>query len=222
MRRAASASIAGTLNLLVPGTGHLFLGRARRYFIPLTALLLIVLGLSLTGSLSTLSGFGLLAILLIGLYVFGIVDAIVLGARSGRDTSRWYSRWFLLLGWFALVQVLGLYWSESRDWLGYGIYRVPGASMRPTLTPGDIILTSSHVPPNLELPPSTLVVFRHPRNGVPYVLRIREETSPGTFSLNNGLPFASSLDGIPRENIVGLVTALIWSPERKEFARALK
>ena len=222
MHRAVQAAIAGALNFLTPGMGHLFLGRARRFFIPFSGFVLAVLGLSQTGLISTLQGFARLAALLIGLCLFGIVDGVVLGARSGRDASRWYSRWFVLLGWFASFQVLAFYWDGVRDWLGYGVYRMPGAYMRPTLTPGDIILANSHIPPSHDLAPNTLVVFRHPNNGVLYVLRIKDQTSPGAYSLSNGLPFASTVEGIPRENIGGLVTGLIWSPERNEFARALK
>jgi len=222
MHRAIPATIAGALNLLNPGMGHLYLGRARRFFLPLSGFVLVILGLSQTGLISTLPGFACLAVLLVSLVLFGIVDGIVLGARSGRDTSRWYSRWFVLIGWLALIQVAAFYWDEVRDWLGYGVYRMPSAYMRPTLTPGDIILANSHVAPSKDLAPNTLVVFRHPNNGVPYVLRIKEQTSPGAYSLSNGLPFAASIDGVPRQNITGIVTALIWSPERKEFGRALK
>jgi len=216
--------MAGIFNFLSPGMGHLFLGRARRYFVPLSIVLLVALGLSQAGWISTLAGFGAFVGLILGLVLFGVIDGILVGARHGRETSRWYSRWFIVLGWFIAIQALAFQLSSHMDGyrrhIGYALYRIPGPLMRPTLAPGDIILTSSHAPSKLA--PRTLVVFRHPNDGALHVLRIKQETSPGVYSLDNGLPFAWSIDDVPQQNIVGLVTALIWSPERKQFARRLE
>jgi signal peptidase I len=216
------AAAAVVLSLVVPGTGHLYLGRARRFLAPLACLVAVLMVFGALSLISTLAGFMLVAAMAVGLALFGIVDGAVLGIRSGRTTRKWYMRWPVLVVWIVAFIVVASIWVGIRESvLGYSTFRIPGAYMRPTLTPGDVVLANTRVPDGA-LQPNTLVVFRHPDNKALYILRIKEQTAPASYSLSTGLPFAVSLDGVPRENIKGIVKALLWSPERREFAHTLK
>ena len=219
---ARTAAAAAALNVVFPGAGHLYLGRFARFAIPAALFAATLMALGWLGLISTLPGFIAIMTFSAGVFLFAIVDAAVLGARLGRTTRKWYSRWFVLVAWIGVLAVLGSLWEATRESaLGYAVYRVPGVSMRPTLAPGDIILVDTRIPANQELAPGTLVVFRQPRSGALAILRIKEATGQDTFSLGNGLPMSWTVDAIPRANITGLVTALLWSPEKRELARPL-
>ena len=216
------AATAAGLSLLAPGTGHLYLGRARRFMVPLALFVAVILVLGVLGLISTLAGYMFVLAMAWGLALFALVDGAALGIRSGRGAHKWYMRWFVLAAWIVAIIALVLIWAGIREpVLGYATYRIPGAYMRPTLAPGDVVLVNTRLSEG-DLRPNTLVVFRHPQSGILYILRIRQQTSSGSYTLSTGLPFAPGIEGVPRENISGRVTALLWSPERREFVRTLK
>lgn len=219
--RAAIAATA--LSLVVPGTGHLYLGRASRFLGPLAGFVTVLLTLGTLGFIATLPGFIVVVALAASLMLFSVVDSAVAGLRSGRTSPKWYMRWFVLVAWALAIAGSVLLWMNIREAaFGYATYRIPGSYMRPTLAPGDVILVDTRMPAAGDLPPNTLVVFRHPESRALHVLRIKGESGPNTYSLSTGLPFAASLDGVPRANITGLVTALLWSPERRELPHTLR
>ena len=221
MRPGSMAAVAAALNILAPGAGHLFLGRAGRFFIPLVTAALVIFGLGHLGLISTLPGFAVVVSLALFLRIFAILDAAVLPFRSGPVERKWYMRWFVWVAWIVASSAMTFLLTQGRESiLGFTAYRIPGAYMRPTLSPGDIVLVDTRMPAG-ELPPDTPVVFRHPDSGALHILRVKQQVDSDTYSLSTGLPFAASLD-VPRASISGMVTSVVWSPERREFGRAIK
>jgi hypothetical protein len=221
--RGKEAAAAAALSLIAPGSGHLYLGRAKRFAVPFALFTMALLALGVLGLISTLAGFTLILGMGVGLVLFTIIDAVVLGARVGRANHKWYMRWFVLVAWVLACLALNLFWVSIRESvLGYATYRISSVSMRPTLAPGDIVLVNTRLPAGSELETNTLVVFHYPNRGGLNILRVKQQERPGSYSLSNGLPFSPTVEGVSRENISGVVTALLWSPERKEFGHSLR
>ena len=95
--------IAGALGLVAMGAGHLYLGRIRRFMIPAAVFVCYVTISSVLGFLSNAYGYMLLVAFMFALLAFAILDSIVVGIRSGRESSSWYARWRYVLLWFTAL-----------------------------------------------------------------------------------------------------------------------
>jgi signal peptidase I len=219
--RAGVAVLASALSVLAPGAGHLYLGRAKRFLVVFAIFVLILGGLGAAGRISSVGGFVLVMSAATGLAAFAMVDSLVQGLRSGRSEAKWYMRWFIVAAWFVWVIAFVGTWMAVRDTvLGYAVFRVPGTFMQPTLMAGDVVLVDTRVSAHEDFMQDSLVVIRHPRNGILYIRRLKEQTSPGIYSVVTDAPVRPAdptLQALPRANITGIVTAILWSPQRNRF-----
>jgi hypothetical protein len=219
-RHPVTAVVAAVLSFLAPGTGHLYLGRAKRFMIPLSAFAVAVAGFGVAGVVSNLFGFTFLMAMGLGVALFGIVDSFVQGLSFGRSERKWYGPWLVIIAWWLALAGLALAWPQMRSLLGYDIYRIPAPSMMPTLQLGDVILVDSRLSPQQQISPGSLVIVRHPRYGLLYARRVGATSGPDAFALTSDWTWAArdpELQIVPRSAIVGFVTAVLWSPQRHEL-----
>ena len=137
---------AGLLSLLLPGLGQLYNGQGKKgvvfyclvYVAPF-ALLPLILGLPLAPVNIIIP-----TLVFLCLYVYVLVDAIRIARRLGATYQRKvYNKWYVYLGAIAMA---GYVVQPALALLMQGklaqAYKIPAASMRQTLLPGDHILVN--------------------------------------------------------------------------------
>lgn len=217
LRIAASASL---LSLIVPGAGHLYLGRARRFLLPAAGFLLTAAVLAVTSSLGTPLGFSIYLFGITVLPILSLIDSFVIGLHAGRVARPWYSRWYAVIAWMiALCVSVALAISARESLLGYGVFRMPNSIMAPALLAHDIVLVDTRAPGQGRLAAGAVVVVRHPGNHALYLRRIDTMLSGTTVNLRSGGIYRPAYDAdfqdIPVAAIEGVVTSVLWSPERR-------
>ena len=204
----------------VPGLGHVYVGRARRFLLFAAAYFVVVLTLGLAGLLSTFVGMATYVVLLFSLYVFGIVDPAIL-ARPGTFEPKWYNSWCGYVGWAALALIFFSVIPVMRESvLGHSVFRVPGVAMVPAIQPRDIVLVDTRAFAASVPAVREVVVVRGPMTGLLYVRRVSAQTGPSTVSLIKDDPEPSSADrelsSVSTKDILSKVTYVFfsWSTER--------
>jgi len=158
--------IALALSLCCPGLGQLYVGRLLRGLVLFLISLAIVPTAALAAGLisSTVTLLGLIAAFLglLGLWIFAVVDACRLAAKSVETERREYQT-PLVYGLFAIVGITSPMLSTLfvRQNL-LEAFIVPAASMAPTLRPGDRILANKARWRIERLERSDVIVFRAP------------------------------------------------------------
>ena len=165
--------VAVVLSILVPGLGHLYVGRPARGVATLVALHLLALAAVLLAL--DLPGAPLRLLLILVLLLVGVAaapaDAARVARRAPAAAKRPYQRWFVLAAVWLVATIVG------PDWLAGVVernvaksFRVPTAAMDPTLVIGDYILVRRRVPRALER--GAVVVYRAGTPSREYVHRV--------------------------------------------------
>jgi hypothetical protein len=218
--RSRNRFLSALFGFLVPGLGHVYIGRARRFLLFASAYLAVVLALGLAGLLSTFVGMATYVVLLVSLYVFGIMDPPIL-VRPGTFEPKWYNHWYGYVGWAALALIFFSVVPLIRESvLGHSVFRVPGIAMVPAIQPRDIVLVDTRAFAANAPAAKEVVVVRGTKSGLLYVRRISAQTGPSTVSLIKDNPEPSSADlelsSVSTNEIVGKVTYVFfsWSADR--------
>lgn len=230
--------VAVVLSLFCPGLGHLYCGRPSRAALFFFAPLAITLAIAWITTLVP-SGFLLalvFALVLLGpiLYVYAVIDALRIARKAPVDSEpRWWQHAFV----YALVLVVGLvYPLLSAAFLRAEVleaYKIPAASMAPTIEPGDRILVTKWGWRPEDVQRGDILVFRAPDGANrAYVKRVqglpgdRIEARDGTDLVvppghvwMRGDNVESSRDSrhfgaVPFANLVGRVAYRYWPPSR--------
>jgi hypothetical protein len=215
----AQATKAAVLSVLIPGSGHLYLGKASRYFWLALALVAIYLSLAFGGLLSTFAGMATFLALGTALLLFGVIDSFWQGRKYGRN-FRAYSSWYVIAAFalllFALSQLIVTF---REPVLGYAMYRVPTSSMAPAIVAGDYVLidTRQRAVPSI----NDVVTVSQPSLGGTVLRRVRSSPSPGVLELVSDSPLSPESDAglraVPADLIKGHITTIFWSPARHLF-----
>ncbi|QJR10077.1 hypothetical protein DSM104443_01128 [Usitatibacter rugosus] len=217
------AAFGAVLGFAVPGTGHLYLGRARRFLVVFAIFAATVIGAAASGAISKLPGFAVVVVAGIGMLLFSVIDSAILGFRAGRGTRPWYSRWYFLVPWIVATSVALMPLMTVREsLLGYGTFHVPSALMAPTIRAGDIVLADTWSARRTGLPEGTLVVVQSPETGVRVLRRIKWEEDDGTYVVTFDLPFSPIERGVAATDVVAIITAVLWSPARGECCKTVE
>jgi signal peptidase I len=144
-RPSSRRVVAVVLSLVLPGAGHVVLGRGRRAAIPVALLLALLVSIPWTGALGLLGAL----VALVGV----ALDALVIRPSVERPAGL---RVALILG--ALILGLAGFRTALRAWW-LDSYRVPAASMAPTMWPGDLFLVAKT---RRDPAPGDVIVFRAP------------------------------------------------------------
>jgi signal peptidase I len=176
-RRGPSPWVAAFLTVLTPGLGHLYIGQPRRG-ITLFILILIADTLLMFAMMGVLARFWMFAVsfaMLVGLWLFILIDAVVRARRTPASALQSQNRWTIYVGAFALaclvfaapcIYALQAHASGRLLWLS-----VNSSSMEPTLETGEYLLADatyyhSRLPMRGEV-----AVYRHPTQPELYYIK---------------------------------------------------
>ena len=218
--------LSALFGFLVPGLGHVYIGRALRFSVFAVAYFAIVLGLGLAGFLSTFWGQAVYVGLLLTLYLFSIVEPPIVATRKPFE-PRWYNRWYGYIGWIALAVIaLSVIPLMRESILGFAVFRVPGGAMVPAIEPRDIVLVDTRAFVNRAPVANEVVIVRGPQTGLLYVRRVR--TQPGSVHLtlirDNPEPSRSDLElaRVPVSEAIGKVTYVFFSANAARIGRRVE
>ncbi len=134
--------VAGVLSFLLPGLGHLYLGRPELGVCWFATIQLLVFAWTLMIARSPLLQVLNLGGMLIPLagYLFLTISAVHL-ARSVRQTYKLqaWNRWYVYLGVFVVGTIISSFLSDARQEFVGKSYEIPSGAMIPTLLIGDHI-----------------------------------------------------------------------------------
>jgi len=171
-RKAAprSALIAALLSAVAPGVGQLYAGRPWRgaaFFIAMLAILGAILGgaLLVPATFAGIAAFAVAAVTFaLGVYLYGIVDAVLLARNRGGAVYHWYVNVAAVAAAYLIFEVVLLAVPGIRAYQPWRTFDVASASMEPTLRLGEIfIVDTTYFDAN---PPSRgdVVVYRLPQD----------------------------------------------------------
>jgi signal peptidase I len=168
-QRGPSPWIAGLLTVLTPGLGHLYIGQARRG-ITLFILILIADTLLMFAMCGVLARFWLFAIsfmLLVGLWLYIVVDAVRRARRTASLPDHGQSGWATYVAAFTIACLL-IAWPFLYGWHAHASGRllwlsVNSPSMEPTIETGEFYLADSSYYRGRPPMRGEVVVYIHPR-----------------------------------------------------------
>jgi signal peptidase I len=177
--RGPSPWIAALLTLLTPGLGHIYIGQARRG-IALFVLVLVADVLVMFSLMGVLARFWMFAIslgLLLGLWLFIMIDATVRAARRQEYPQYSYNKWPVYAGAFVvacLLTAVPCIYGANASSLGHlGVFRSASGSMEPTLLHGEYFLADSTYYRSHQPSRGDVAVYLHPKEaGRHYIKRI--------------------------------------------------
>lgn len=166
--------LAALLSLLTPGLGQLYCRRPKRalawflisavvgtiFYVLLSQAILVP---TLPVQWAFYLGLGVYEVAL-------LADAWMLASRVGSITLTWYTRWYVYLLIFAVLQIVGYALIPEKP--AYQTFSMPSASMSPTLVVGDMFAVSTSAyrfsPPQ----PGDVVVVKKAEGGRSFVKRV--------------------------------------------------
>ena len=211
-----STAAAIFLNILLPGAGHLYLGRASRF---LMVGLVMFVTLALFGLLELLSAnqylFIFVACVLL-LYLIGIIDAAVI-ARSNKSQRRWYSRWYFYVLYFSsallILKVGSPYFFRIG---GVQIFKVVNG-VKPIIMPDETVIFDTRAYRSGTPKVGDIVVFKIPGKDMFGVRRIPNQPTLQSVSFSteeNHRLIDSELSDVPLTNVIGRATNILFSMEK--------
>lgn len=168
---------AAILSLTVPGFGQIYVGRRGRglVFVALYLLARFVIWLSSAGIFPRFFILAPAVAALLCVYVVSLVDSIAAATNSRASAPRAFIRWSLCagIGFALLVAMTAISGAAASILPGSGYYRIPSASMAPTLRPGESLLADVLYFQRHEPRRGDVVVFKRPeRPGALSIMRV--------------------------------------------------
>ena len=166
--RAFLASVAGL------GLGYLYVGSVRLAFAVPLAVVSVFAFAGWTRLILQPSGMIPIAVVALGTALVPLVHAMGIAWSRKRAPESPLNRWWVYCIWIASSVMLGNVLSDNRaSFFGFEPFRIPSASMSPTLQPGDLIMTDTWRLRSEDPDYGDLVVFDVPDGGgVKYVFRV--------------------------------------------------
>jgi signal peptidase I len=169
--------LALLLSLIMPGVGHIYVGRTRRGLVVLGLLIAwpwLFFFLIHEGLLPRFWVFAALLVMLVALSLFALIDPVLKARRAGAPRLRPPRRWHACAG----VLAVGWITSPIPCVLVYripasGYFQVSSPSMEPTLHPGEVLLADPvyyrhHAPARGEV----IIYFNPKHPTAPFIKRI--------------------------------------------------
>ena len=176
-QRGPSPWITGLLTVLTPGLGHIYLGQARRG-ITLFILVMVADTLLMFAMMGVLARFWMFAVslgLLLGLWLFIMVDAIGRAHRMREYPHEGYNRWTTYAGAFVLAclifagpVVYAVHANSSGQLL---VLNAVTPSMEPTLRVGEYFLADASYYRSRAPSRGDVAVYLHPKQAHLYYIK---------------------------------------------------
>jgi signal peptidase I len=181
--------VAGVLSVLLPGLGHVYLGRPELGVCWFATIQLLVLAYALIARSPLLPPVLTLGGILIPLtgYIFIILSAVRL-ARSMRQTHKpnGWNRWYVYLGVLVVGASISSFLSDVLKEVVVRSYKIPARSMIPTLLIGDHILVDNLIYRLGNHPGrGDIIVFRFPEDEEKDFIKRVVGTPGDTIQLRN-------------------------------------
>ena len=165
--------IAGLVSLLVPGSGHIYVGRAARFGVIFGSAILLYCGLAIAGKLSSFPFYVLALGVLASAVLLTAIDAYRLSRRGQAVLGLWYQRWWVYVLLLIAFGVVGESFRATRESaFGFGVYRVPGELMEPTILRGEQILVDTRAFREARPKVGDVVVYEDREFRVQFIRRI--------------------------------------------------
>ncbi|HEY6995667.1 MAG TPA: signal peptidase I, partial [Xanthobacteraceae bacterium] len=176
-RRGPSPWITALLTVLTPGLGHIYLGQARRG-ITLFAFVMVADTLLMFAMMGVLARFWMFAVslgLLLGLWLFIMVDAIGRAHRMRDHPHEGYNRWTTYAGAFVLACIIfagpviyAVHANASGQLL---VLNAVTPSMEPTLRVGEYFLADATYYRSRAPSRGDVAVYLHPKQSHLYYIK---------------------------------------------------
>ena len=180
-QRGPSPWVAALLTVLTPGLGHLYIGQPQARALLFFVLVMVADTLLMFAMMGVLARFWMFAVslaLLLGLWLFILIDATRARLPHARTTApQPYNRWQVYAGAFVLAWLITaipcIYatYAKASGQLGY--FRATAASMAPTLRNGEYFLADATFYRSRQPSRGEVAVYVHPKQAdLHYIKRI--------------------------------------------------
>lgn len=159
--------IAFLLSLLLPGMGQLYNGQFRKAILVLFLRLGNLYVFVLSGLIHHFIGFMLLFIFGIAVYVFSLIDAIVVAILKKRTVLQRYQRSYIYISVILVVSSYSFF-LPTNTLVGMKAMIASGPSMEPTLISGDRFVIDTHIH---DLKQGDIVVLRSPKDNKQQIVK---------------------------------------------------
>lgn len=167
-RGGPSPWLAALLTVLTPGLGHLYIGQARRGII-LFVLVMIADTLLMFAMMGVLARFWMCAaslILLIGLWLYIVFDAVTRARRTPPSPLQRQNRWTLYVAACVLAYIVfagPFFYALQAKASGRLWVRLASSIMEPTLEAGEVLLADATYYNGRQPMRGEVAVYRHPK-----------------------------------------------------------
>ncbi|HEY1364636.1 MAG TPA: signal peptidase I [Xanthobacteraceae bacterium] len=190
--RGPSAGIAAFLTVLTPGLGHLYIGQARRgiflFFLVVAADTLLMF--ALMGVLARFWMFAVSLALLLGLWLYILVEATLRAHWMADHPRRAYNKRSVYVGAFALAWLITavpfLYAAHAKSSGQLGYFRATSDSMAPTLLPGEYFLADATSYRSRAPSRGEVAVYVHPKHEGTHVIKRIVAVEGDRIAVRNG------------------------------------
>lgn len=156
MMKYRSKWVAAILSILSPwGVAQVYNGQPMKALLFFAVQLTVVLVLVFTGVGASFNGYIVLVFAALVILGVSFVDAL---KNAGRDIQlQWYNRWYLYALYYAVVLI-----AVNNAKFGMEAFRMPAASMLPTIMRGDRFIVDNRLTARTEFDRGDIIVFLYP------------------------------------------------------------
>jgi signal peptidase I len=159
-RRSPLAALV--LSLLTPGLGQLYNGQIKKATILYFGGLSVIVALALSELFLTFRGMVFSLVIIVGFFIFSMVNALYNAARIKEIQTKRFNRWYVYL----IVVSVGS-WVVSpliKSVIPVKAYKIPAGSMEPALLVGDHIVVNKKMYEDKQPARNDIVVFPYPED----------------------------------------------------------
>jgi signal peptidase I len=176
--------------------------------------ILLYCGLAIVGKLSSFPFYVLALAALATAVLLTAIDAFRLSRRAQAVRGRWYQRWWVYVLLFIVFGVVGESFRATRESVfGFGVYRVPGELMEPTIVRGEQILVDTRAFRDARPKVGDVVVYEDREFRMQFIRRIAaidKDAIELTWD-NKSVTAPIGAKTIPASDLKGRVTSVFWS-----------
>jgi len=217
--------LAGLSSVVLPGSGHLYVGKFARFAVIFGLAIGLYCGLAIAGKLGSFPFYVLALVGLAAGVLVSAFDAYRVSRKGHSIRGKWYQRWWMYLLLLVAFGVVGESFRATRESVfGFGVYRVPGELMQPTILRGEQILVDTRAFRNAAPNAGDVVVYYDRQFNSLFIRRVAAVSSSAielTWD-NSAAPVSLGSKTIPPSDLRGRVTSIFWSFAEGRIGKEIK